>query len=317
MIENKLPNFLIVGTMKSGTTSLYQYLKQHPEIYFPREKEPRFFVSSGLLKIGDTTHKFQHRCKSEPYSTLDEYLKLFEDVKKEKAIGEASPHYLFTYRNTIPLIKKYLGKKVKIIIIIRDPAERAFSAYKHNFINNPISSFKETLSFEEALKIEDERLKFGIYPMMFFYKEMGLYYQQVKAYKDNFEDVFICLNEELRVNSELLIENLFNFLQVDPSFKANLNIKYNESINIRKNIFYNFLKKKNHPVKRNLKKVLYPLIGEKKLAVGMNLLKKINSNKTGLELKDSTKKELTKYFKDDIIKLECLIEKDLSEWLKH
>ena len=153
-ISVKLPNFLVVGAMKSGTTSLWRYLRQHPQIYMPKLKEPRFLASSIFIKLGEEHYKFHRICKSSPICTFDDYIELFRDVKEEIAIGEASPHYLYLYSKTIPTIKNYLGD-VKIVIILRNPADRAFSAYKHNFLINRT----ETKSFEKCLELEEKRKK--------------------------------------------------------------------------------------------------------------------------------------------------------------
>ena len=147
--EIKLPNFLIVGAAKSGTTSLYHYLKQHPEIYMSPVKEPKFitaqFLSFPFKGIGD------EKVEQNIVKSYNEYCNLFKDVSKEKIIGEASPDNLYFFEKAINIIIYHL-KNPKIIIILRNPIERAFSAYMY-FIN----CNREYLSFEEALKEEEKR----------------------------------------------------------------------------------------------------------------------------------------------------------------
>lgn len=89
----KLPNFLVVGAAKSGTTSIYHYLKQHPEIYVPENKEPRFFVSSKFEEFHRNNCFYNYFCKSITF-TLENYKILFDGVTKETSIGEASVQYL-------------------------------------------------------------------------------------------------------------------------------------------------------------------------------------------------------------------------------
>ena len=115
-----LPNFLIVGAAKSGTTSLYRYLQQHPDIFMSQKKEPKFF-SSQFLKFpfvgpGDQNMELSI-CK-----TFDKYESLFKYADNIKAVGEASADNLYYYTHAIPLIKKYLGN-VKILIILRNPID--------------------------------------------------------------------------------------------------------------------------------------------------------------------------------------------------
>ena len=131
----KKPNFLIVGAAKSGTTSLFHYLKQHPEVFMPDLKEPQFLVCE---KIKGRLHKY--------IDSAAEYYELFEK-STEKCAGEASVFYLYYFEEAIKNIKKELGSDVKIIIVLREPVSRAISAYEHVLRNNP----KEKLSFKEAL----------------------------------------------------------------------------------------------------------------------------------------------------------------------
>lgn len=112
--ENKLPDFLCVGVEKCGTTSLYDLLKQHPAIGLPRFKETHFFNSHWHQGLGWYTEKFSH---------------LPENCS---AIGEITPAY-HRFPEVIPRIQQTLGKQVKIIFMLREPRQRAFSHYIHDF----------------------------------------------------------------------------------------------------------------------------------------------------------------------------------------
>ena len=113
-MKNKLPNFLIVGAQKSGTTSLYNYLKQHYDIFMPeRLKEPKFFVSPIFKKI-DRNQPLWIKFMNNTMFELHDYLKLFEEAQKEKAIGESSVTYLYYYETATMLIKKHLGNIICI-----------------------------------------------------------------------------------------------------------------------------------------------------------------------------------------------------------
>jgi len=304
----KLPNFLLVGAMKSGTTSIYNYLKEHPQIFLPYKKEPKFFASSPFLKIDNPKYNFQKICNSKPFSSIDDYKNLFKDVKNEVAIGEASPHYLYTYETTIPVIKKYLGD-IKIILILRNPADRAFSAYKHNRDYDPgAPHLYEELSFEDALVVETERIKSSNLPMMFFYKSLGLYYDQVNDYKNNFTNVFICTFEELKSDPLLLMKRIYSYLGVEDKFKPNIEIKYNVSSS--KKMSYLQLGT-NYTIVKILLYYLTKLVGNANLQkIANKILKEDKST-----LDNNTKKLLIDEFRVDILKLEKLINKDLSHWL--
>ena len=112
-----LPNFLIVGAAKAGTTALYYYLKQHKDIGFPKLKEPKYFSSSNLK----FPHKWVGDSSVDKYAIRDwdKYIDLFINLKDYKRVGEASPDYLFYHNQTAPLIKEKLGD-IPIIIICRN-----------------------------------------------------------------------------------------------------------------------------------------------------------------------------------------------------
>lgn len=101
---NKLPNFLIVGTAKCGTTSIYHYLKQYPQVFLPRHKEPLFMMSAIYEKLNPKDPRYRIS-ETHTVFSFDDYKKLFEEVKNEKAIGEASTTYLYYHEMAIPNIE--------------------------------------------------------------------------------------------------------------------------------------------------------------------------------------------------------------------
>ena len=109
----RLPNFLVIGAAKAGTTTVYQYLKQHPQVYMSPRKEPHFFSKNGT--------------KDYPIPTLEDYQALFQEASDEIAIGEASTSYL-THPQTAERIQYHIPH-AKLIAILRDPANRTYSLY--------------------------------------------------------------------------------------------------------------------------------------------------------------------------------------------
>jgi hypothetical protein len=284
--------------MRSGTTSLWRYLKQHPQIYMPSVKEPRFLTSSSLIK-------------SRPIHTFEDYIELFRNVKDESAIGEASPHYLYPYGSTIPTIKHYLGD-VNIVMILRNPADRAFSAYKHALlISNKNSPFKEQLPFEKSLEMEEERRKNEVWPMMNFYKDLGFYYRQVKAYTENFSRVKVCLYDDLRTDALGLTQDVFNFLEVDSSFTPEVGIKHNISPPMNK-VLREFLLDYDHFLKKLIRPILLNTIGINNTEKLVNLFKNVDQ----IKMRPETRRYLIDLYRDDILKLQDLIQRDLTSWLK-
>src|SRR6188508_1581564 len=133
-MEQKLPNFFIVGAPKAGTTSLYYYLKRHPEVFMSPIKEPNFFAYEETIK-----QNLYHKEKG--VGTLEEYKDLFAEANgRHKAIGEASVSYLFY--PPVPERIKQMVPDAKIIISLRNPVDRALShyymEYKLGYVNVPL-----------------------------------------------------------------------------------------------------------------------------------------------------------------------------------
>ena len=216
----ELPNFLLVGASKCGTTSIASHMAQHPQIYLSPLKEPKFltaqFIPFPLQGPGDAF------VESFTVKTFDEYQQLFRYVKDEKAVGEASVDNLYFHKKVIPVIKAYLGD-VKIIIILRNPVDRAFSAYK-----NLVRDARETLSFEDALKEEQRRKQKG-YEYLWRYLDAGFYYEQVRAYLNNFTHVMVLVLEHFVQSSFELFRHIFRFLGVDPCFTPKRQTRFNVS----------------------------------------------------------------------------------------
>jgi len=302
-MKNKLPNFFIVGAAKSGTSSLHNYLNQHPEVFMPsynkegmKVKEPRFLIKDLV----------QHRLHNGVWS-WEEYKSLFNDVKDETSIGESTVLYLYYYKHAIDNIKKYLGKNVKIIIMLRNPTDRAYSAFQH-----VSRGLKEQNSFEEALKIEKGRMDkdSGLTPMT-MYKEMGLYYDMVRAYKENFKNIHIIFYEDFRDDTEGEIKNIFKFLGLSLSANIDFVSRHNVGGKRWKNEKMKHVFMKNNPLKSALKKVI-----PKSLRKGVrDTLISASTDKVA-PMKENTRIKLNAFFKDDIKKLSDLLNRDLTHWTK-
>ena len=292
-----LPNFLIIGAAKCGTTALYYYLNQHPEISFPKLKEPKFFSSAGETfphnGVGDMSVD-KYAVKS-----FKKYQKLFSKIKNKK-VGEASPDSLYFHKRTAKLIKEKLGD-IPIIIVLRNPVKRAFSAYMYFKRDS-----RETLSFLDGLRAEEKRLGDN-WDYIWGYKKCGLYHQQVETFLNEFRNVQIILKEDLHEHPNKVLKQLFAFLDVDESFDVNSSIQHNMS-GIPNNVFSRFLLSRNNICSTFIREVI-------KLIIPRFLLEKV-AKKTLKKMTLSKQDEiyLTSYFLKDICKLEKLIKKDLSHW---
>jgi len=296
-----LPNFLIVGAARAGTTSLYYYLKQHPEIFMSRIKEPRFIFAQFT--------RFPTKGVGDGYSNVvqdfHDYCLLFRESSGEKAIGEASPDNLYPYKDAIPTIKRFLSDP-KIIIMLRNPVERAFSAYM--FL---VRDRRESLSFEEALDQEDERIREGWAPI-WFYRDAGFYYKPVKAYSEGFSKVKVCLFDDLQKDPSSLVRDIYRFLEVDPAFVPDTSTRYNVSGNPRSRMLNDFFIKRSR-LQTITRKVGHTILGEDDWVRLRDTLRPKLLRRT--ELAPGKRRDLEDDYRGDLLRLQDLIGRDLQSWM--
>lgn len=207
-----LPNFLIVGAAKSGTTSLYGYLKDHPEVYLPETiKEPLYFV------FGEEDTQFDVRdwrsVKMQCSTDWAAYKALFDKAAGQKAIGEATPYYL-THPAAPTKIAGRLGSP-KIIAILRDPIGRGYSHYTYNRMRKveKAGSFAEAVEAEMALENPFYAIK---------YLGSGLYSGMIERYFEQFgrENVLVLRFEDLVRDHSAVLAKVYAHLGIDPDYEA-------------------------------------------------------------------------------------------------
>ncbi|MGD2080899.1 MAG: sulfotransferase domain-containing protein [Nitrospirota bacterium] len=300
----KLPDFLIVGANKGGTTSLYYYLKQHPQIFMPLLKEPNFFLFGGEPP---PPQPFPDKKKMERIWRFDDYVSLFEGAGEGQILGEASTPYLTGNKKAIPNIKKFVPgwEGLKIIMVLRDPAARAFSQYMMYRLWGV-----EKLEFEDAIReYKDLRGRETNVPR---YIGPGYYYEQVKAYMDNFSHIKVHLFDDLKADTPKVVKETFRFLGVDESFVSATGTRFNPS-GKPKSEFIDKLLSTPSVISSKLplfKKIsLQTRIELTEKLRGLNLQKKER-------LKEDTRQYLINLYRQDVLKLQELIGRDLSGWLK-
>ena len=285
-----LPNFLIIGAQKAGTTSLYYYLNQHPEIYMSPVKEPRFFYPEFYTK-----DKLRP-CQREVPLSLEEYRSLFAGVSTETAIGEASTDYLHS-----PTAPEQISKTlpdVKLIAILRNPVERAFSAFCYQARDG-----YENLNFAEAIADTQSGLR--------DYVRLGFYYSQIKRYFDIFdrEQLKVYFTNDLYRDPNSMLVDICNFLDVSSEFEPSLEKKNVSGIPKSRLLHDIFLK--DNPVKSLLK----PLFSDRLRKQIQTKVRKVNlAEKPTLD--PGLRQKLTNIYQEDISKLQDLLDCDLSAWTK-
>jgi len=281
----KWPNFFIVGAPKAGTTSIYEYLKNHPQIFMSPIKEPNYF-SINILTQNDPLNPIRNKKK---------YLELFKDMKNEKIVGEASPYYLSDY--DAPKSIHDISPAAKILISLRDPVEREFSHFlMHQGYGLTIRNF------HEQLKIETENYQTST---EYVTLKHGMYYENVKRYVDIFgnNQVKIIIFEEFIKNPKEGIEEILRFLDLDPKSAIFKNKIHNPYKIVRGPIAQRVIESKK------LSKLAKSLMSE---STRVSLKEKFflkRQKKPELESKD--KANLIKFYQEDVKKLESVLGRKL------
>ena len=285
-------DFFIVGAPKAGTTSLYHYLSEHPQVEMSSQKEPDYFSDKAINEQG--MYYTKNRVNS-----LAKYESLF--VQKESVVyGEASVSYLF-YENVAEDIKKY-NPNAKIIIMLRNPIERAFSHYLMDYRLGLISD-----SFENVLAKKSKHKNAHLFYQQ--YIEVSKYSKQIQRYLDFFEkDSILFIDyEDLKINVSKTVDQVYNFLHISTEFAADINTKHN-TFTMPKNkvirLIYSFV------FLRKILTFLFPTYLVKNIRV---LLFKSDKKP---ELLKETRSLLKRIFNDDIKNLEEVLSKDYSKWIK-
>lgn len=298
-----LPNFLIIGAAKSGTTSLNRYLSDHPQIYMSLQKELHYFSypETHLLTNGPDSY---HRIT---VGTLEEYESFFKDVTDQVAIGDSSPSYLYfsqsaqRIKNTIP--------NVKLIAILRNPVDRAYSCFMHAVRDR----WETVRTFEEGLALEEERIAAG-WEMVWHYTKAGFYANQLKDYFNCFprEQLKIFLYEDLERNAAGMMREIHHHIGVDENYKHNLTVRANQSGKVKSRemlIALNWLGSSPNPL-RLAARTIFP---ERTRWRFMQKLRGWNLKQECMS--EKTRKKLTSLFKEDIIRTQELIGRDLTPWI--
>ena len=219
-----LPNFIILGAAKAGTTALYHYLRQHPEIGMSRIKETNYLALKGhpldFQGPGDADY-----IKRFSVTTADGYRDQFLDCGGKKAVGEASPLYL--YHPDAPAAIRATVPEARLIAILRNPVDRAFSAFLHLVRDGR----ETTRDFAEALRLEPERIA-AHWEHIWHYVGMGRYAEQLERYYAMFprEQIKVIVYRDFRTDPVGVMRDIYRFLDVDDAFQADQTTRHNSGL---------------------------------------------------------------------------------------
>ena len=276
-------NFIIIGVAKSGTTALYQYLSEHPDIFMSHLKETNFFAYSAGDKQQNINNEFNIK-------NWEQYCALFDDATDGQLTGEASPLYFES--NIAPKNIKSTLPEVKLILSLRNPVDRAFSGYLMHLRNG-----RAKTDINNAFTIDKH------------YVQAGFYADRIANYLVHFprDQIKIVLFYDLVKSPISVCSEIFSFLGVDKSFVPNIGVKHNEGS-------YPISSVMNYIINLGARFKILRRILPRFLLVTVKSLKEKNLGPKP-EISVKVKDRLKALYRDDIQQTSQIIEKDLSRWL--
>jgi len=286
-----LPNFVIAGTQKAGTTTLFDILKQHPDIYLPEQKEAHFFDREEAYSKG-----------LEWYSNH-----FFAHYNQQKAIGTVTPGYLF-HPQAANRLGQHLGTGLKLIFIFRHPADRAYSHYlmqKRRVLDE--------LDFESAIQEEQSRIAQDEWHRnKFSYTSRSHYPEQIERFLQVFDRknfLFLRFEADFIQNREATVQTILDFLAVQQ-MSLNTNIKSNAAGESKSATLTKMIR--NPMIRKIGKKILGGSVGG---SLKKNVIEQNTRKSKAEKLNDATRKMLMEtVFKGETEQLEHLTGLDLTNW---
>lgn len=296
------PNFLVIGAEKSGTSSLYRYLEQHPQVSTGSIKEPLFFAAEGgqLSYPGPDGQTMYRAASSRTVTNIEDYEALFEDAPTGSAVGEASPMYL--YSPEAPARIRHHLPDARLIAVLRQPVDRAYSAFLHR-----VRTGTEPLTdFRAAFEDEERRLREG-WGLGLHYRSRGFYHAQLSRYYELFDRdrIRVYLYEEFDADPVGVARDIFRFLGLDDAFEPDVSVRYNPA-GVPRNRVVAALVRGAKPVGILLKRRL-PFEVRKRFRDRLYAKPPM--------LSAELRRELTGVYREDVVRLQGLIGRDLSAWL--
>jgi Sulfotransferase domain len=294
---DRMPNLFIIGAAKAGTTALYDYLAQHPQVFLSRGKEPMFFSHEEYYARG-----------------LDWYeVEYFEGSEDYPVRAEATPHYLYWSEKVAPRIKDTYGERpVKFIVAFRDPVSRAYSWYW-----NMVREGKEDLDFDEALRVEGCRLKQNRYElyqrgsMVYGYSAGSRYASLLQPYLELFspENFFFVFQDDLKTRVNETCEDIFEFLGIESSIQISTS-NSNPASMPRSWLLHKILRRRSL-----LKEGIKPFIPSRVRRTLKIRMMQVNLKETPyMPLDSQLADEMRLSYRTEIEWLEKITGRDLSSW---
>jgi Sulfotransferase domain len=284
----KKPDFFLVGAPRCGTTALYTYLKQHPEIFMSPIKEPQFFA--------DFLAEHRRIC------TWSDYLNCFAGADHEKRIGEASVAYLAAPNSARDI--KVFSPQARIIIMLRNPVDVMNSLYHLRRFSN----LEDELSFESALAADEH----GRRSHELTYRERVKFAEQTKRFIDTFgrENVHIILFDDFKADTAMVYRDTLKFLDVQSDVRTNFPV-VNANPRARSQALWNVVRRPP----QLLRSIIHPLTSQAaRKSVGRLLIRLNVVYEKRPPITPHLMSRLNIEFVPEVEKLGAVIGRDLSAW---
>jgi hypothetical protein len=305
----RLPDFLIIGAMRSGTTSLFNYLAGHPELFLVSmrgSKEPQFFSY-----FGESYSPHPLSIRGDAWA-LSDYIELSRNAEPKQLIGDISTSYLYRYRQSIDNIKRIYGSfvfKLKIIAILRNPIERAWSIY---MLKKQGGEWQRPM-LDIAREFENDCSQDNYWNFI----SSGMYYDQIMAYKETFPDIKLFIFDELKLDAASLVKQCLSYLNLaNTKIPRQVGIIHNFSGTPRNRFvrpLYEFLYQKN--LAKSMLKCMMPIKMRYsvKRILGSKIVKKA-------EMPLEVRQYLRSVFKENILRCMELFKNEkqiemMSKWI--
>jgi hypothetical protein len=303
--SHSLPNFLMIGAPRTGSTALHDALAKHPEFFLPHVKETHFFSAGGdfslqeVLAIGGTYRITE---------TADEYARFFGGAESFRHRGEIDPTILARASYAIPKLRAHLGGAVKWIVVLRQPVERAYSNYllhrRQEIEWYPFETYVNVVTPRTAYEIVALDRYFG---MSFYFEALSRFFQAFGR-----ESFLVLLYDDLRNDPPAFLRTMLRFLDADCRIVPTLELDTNAGA-APKGVLARFRAPRHpfqvfarHYLPKGLRRLAKPVLGWRVLE-SEDFVRPL--------LKAETRARLMPRYRDDILRTQDLIERDLTHWL--
>ncbi len=298
--SRQVPDFVVIGAAKAGTTSLRRYLAQHPQLFLPERGEPSFFAHL------DDTGEYRGPGDDQWVFVTDEeaYRALFSPARPDQVTGEISPRYLYFESAAKNMAERV--PEVRIIAVLRHPVDRAYSHYTMNRSRG----CEPDRSFESALARSAERRSDG-WGWDWMYAEAGRYARQLRRYFSQFEpdQISVFVYEEWIADPEQFFDGLFAAIGVDGTFRPDTQRRERTASVPRSSVLAGALRRP-HRAADALRAVTPAPVRR----AGRRAVERLNDAAPDRLDHRSRARLHDEYFADDVAELESLLGRRLDIW---